>query len=229
MRATLLFPYLSSFLLAGMTGLSSAAVIPRSDADTIANFGRIGICLSYFADGNREKELAPCSIFCPKQNPGSDPNAVGCKGPGIPRDKIDPSIIEKDDDGNEFTPGECICDLEAAGVILDVVIQALSELDNIICAVILSAITTLVESGIDALPGGAQVTAAKKAVEGAKTFAENGLNAVSFFGNWIGATCGVSGFSFSLDDVFDGLSDAPDSVGESRGCFKKGGCQKPKF
>ncbi|KAI0852020.1 hypothetical protein F5Y00DRAFT_274259 [Daldinia vernicosa] len=228
MKFTLLSMHLSTTILVGLLGSASAAVLPRSDADTIANFGRIGICLSYLGAGNTEKELAPCKIFCPAQNPGSDPNAVGCKGPDVPIEKLDPSTIDKDDDGNQFTPGECICDLSGAVAILDVVIQGLSKLDNVICAVVLSAVTTLVEEGLDAVPGGASVTAVHKAVEGAKTFVENGLDAISFFSDYIGKSCGVSDFSFNLDDVFQGLSDAPDSLGMSKGCFRQNkSCQKP--
>lgn len=93
-----------------------------------------------------------------------------------------------------------------------------------LCAVIVSAVTTLVEEGIDALPGGAEATAAGKAVEGAKTFIENGLNAASFFGNWIGQSCGVPSFDFDLDQVFQQLINAPDALGKSKGCFKSGGC-----
>ncbi|KAI8957946.1 hypothetical protein F5Y11DRAFT_62453 [Daldinia sp. FL1419] len=227
MKATF-FSYLLTTSLVGLLGSSSAAVLPRSDADTIANFGRIGICLSYLGAGDPQKELAPCKIWCPTQNPNSDPGAVGCKGPDVPTDKLDPSTIDKDDDGNEFTPGECICDLSVAGAILDVVIEALSQLDNVICAVVLTAVTTLVEEGLDALPGGASVTAAEKAVEGAKTFVENGLDAVSYFGDWIGQSCGISDFNFNLDDVFQGLSDASDEIGTSKGCFRQNkACQKP--
>ncbi|KAI1801438.1 hypothetical protein F4811DRAFT_460858 [Daldinia bambusicola] len=228
MKTTLLSSYLSTTILVGLLSLSSATVIPRSDDTTIANFGRIGICLSYLGPGNLVKELAPCKIFCPTQNPGSDPNAVGCKGPDIPEDELDPSTIDEDDDGNRFTPGECICDLSAATAFLNVVIEGLSELDNVICAVVLTAVTTLVEFGIDALPGGASLTAAQRAVEGAKTFVENGLDAASFFGDWIGSTCGISDFNFSLDDIFMGLSEAPDELGVSKGCLKKNKmCTKP--
>ncbi|KAI1107434.1 hypothetical protein F4804DRAFT_297878 [Jackrogersella minutella] len=219
MKTTLLLSYLSTTILIGTVVPIFAVVLPRSDADTIANFGRIGICLSYLAGGPTDKELAPCKIWCPTQDPGSDPNAVGCNGPNVPTDQLDPSTIQKDDDGNEFTPGTCVCDLSAASAILDIVIQALAQLDNVICAVILTAVTTLVEEGIDSVPGGS-IEAVEKAVEGAKTFVENGLDALSFFGDWIGQSCGVSNFNFDLDDVFDGLSDAPDSLGESKGCFK---------
>ncbi|KAI1388659.1 uncharacterized protein F4822DRAFT_252789 [Hypoxylon trugodes] len=228
MKVTSIFSYLAAVVLVGTIGPGSAAVLPRSDADTIANFGRIGICMSYLGNGNTQKELAPCMTWCPTQDPNSDPNAVGCKGPDVPLDQLDPSTIEKDDDGNSWTSGECICDLSAAGAILDVVIQALAQLDNVICAVVLTAVTTLVEEGIDSVPAGTSILAVKKAVEGAKTFVENGLDAVSFFGDWIGGSCGISDFNFSLDDVFDGLSDAPDSLGESKGCLKMNKqCQKP--
>lgn len=72
---------LLSTVLLGSFSPVSALVLPRDDASTIANFGRIGICLSYFGAGDTQKELAPCSIFCPAQNPGSDPNAVGVCAP----------------------------------------------------------------------------------------------------------------------------------------------------
>ncbi|KAI2467770.1 hypothetical protein F4781DRAFT_400588 [Annulohypoxylon bovei var. microspora] len=220
MKTTSLFSSLSTIVLLGTIGQNYAAVLPRSDADTIANFGRIGICMSYLAAGPTDKELAPCKTWCPTQDPNTDPNAVGCQGPNVPQDQLDPSTIEKDDDGNLWTSGTCVCNLAVAGAFLDVVVQALAQLDNIICAVMLTAVTTLVEQGIDAVPGGSSIEAVEKAVEGAKTFVENGLDAVSFFGDWIGNSCGVHDFNFNLDDIFDGLTDASDSLGESKGCFK---------
>ncbi|OTA52519.1 hypothetical protein K449DRAFT_440698 [Hypoxylon sp. EC38] len=223
MKTSMLFSYLSTVILIGTDVSNAAALLPRSDADTIASFGRQGLCLSYFGAGPTDKELAPCKIFCPTQDPNSDPNAVGCKGPGIAQDQLDPSTVFKDDDGNAYTPGTCVCDLSAAGAFLDVVIQALSELDNVLCAVVLSAITTLVEAGLSAVPGATAVQAAKKAVEGAKTFSENGLDAVSYFGTWIGNSCGISDFNFNLEDTFTSLTTQPDSVGVSKGCFKSSG------
>ncbi|KAI2631820.1 hypothetical protein GGR54DRAFT_581125 [Hypoxylon sp. NC1633] len=224
MKPNMLFSYLSSAVLLGAVSPAAATVLPRDDASTIANFGRIGICLSYFGAGSTQMELAPCTIFCPAQNPGSDPNAVGCKGPGIDLDKIDKSIIFKDDDGFPYTPGECECDLSAAKAVLDVVIQGLGQLDNVLCAVVLSAVVTLVEQGLDAVPGGASIEAVAKAVEGAKTFVENGLDAASFFGDWIGDSCGIHDFSFNLDDIFNGLGDASGAIASSIGCFKANGC-----
>ncbi|KAI0882590.1 uncharacterized protein GGS22DRAFT_46646 [Annulohypoxylon maeteangense] len=228
MKTTSFFSPLSTILLLGAIYPTYAAVLPRDDASTITNFGRIGICMSYLGAGPLDKELAPCKTWCPTQNANQDPNAVGCQGPNIPQDQLDPSTIEKDDDGNLWTSGTCVCDLPLAGAIIDVVIQGLSKLDNVICAVMLSAVVTLVEEGIDKVPGGSSVQAVQKAVEGAKTFIENGLDAVSFFGDWIGKSCGVSDFNFNLDDIFDGLSGEPDSLGESKGCFKANKmCTKP--
>lgn len=138
-------------------------------------------------------------------------------------------MVDKDDDGNEFTPGECICDLAVAGAIIDVVIQGLSELDSVLCGVILSAIVTLLEEGLDKVPGGSSIKAVEKAVEGAKTFFENGLDGVSYFGNWIGGSCGISDFSFNLEDEFADLLNQPDSLGVSVGCFKANQqCPTPK-
>ncbi|OTB04231.1 hypothetical protein M426DRAFT_11854 [Hypoxylon sp. CI-4A] len=218
MRASSLF---STITLVGSIGTSFAAVLPRNDADTITNFGRIGICMSYFGAGPTDKELAPCKTFCPIEDPGSDPNGVGCKGPGTDQADTDPSIVHPDDDGNLWTPGTCVCDVATvAQPFVDVIVQALSKLDEVICAAVISAFGTIASEGIDAISGGSS-KAFMKAVEAAKTFSENGLDSTSFFTDFIGASCGISDFNFSLDDVFDQLLDAPDSAGKSIGCFKQ--------
>ncbi|KAI1091489.1 hypothetical protein F5B19DRAFT_263676 [Rostrohypoxylon terebratum] len=224
MKTTSLFSSLTATLLLGAVSPINAAVLPRDDASTIANFGRIGICMSYFTNGPLDKELAPCKTWCPTQNANQDPNAVGCQSPGVPVNQIDPSTVQKDDNGNLWTPGTCVCSLPVANALLDIVIQALSELDDVICAVMVSAVVTLVEEGLDHLPGGTRtLDAVKKAVKGAKTFAENGLDAKSYFDDWIGAACMISNFDFDLDDIFSGLEQQPDSLGVSAGCFKAGG------
>lgn len=82
----------------------------------------------------------------------------------------------------------------------------------------LEALNTILEVGIDAVPGGAVANGAKTAVQGAKSFAENGLTAASFFDNWIGDACGVPDWNF---DLFGALLGAPDSMGTSIGCKRK--------
>jgi len=113
---------------------------------------------------------------------------------------------------------------------MDVVIDGLSELDKVICLSMLSAFDVIVQVGISAVPAGALGNAARAAVQGAKTFAENGLDAASFFGSWIGPTCGIPNFSFDLLGMFAGLVAAPDSVGTSNGCSRKNKaqCAKPE-
>lgn len=58
-------------------------------------------------------------------------------------------------------------------------------------------------------------------VEGAKSFAENGMDGKSLFTGWIGPACGVPEWDFDISMVFGKLVDAPDSMGESVGCKKK--------
>ncbi|KAI0900730.1 hypothetical protein F4806DRAFT_166647 [Annulohypoxylon nitens] len=223
MKTTSLLSSFSLTLLLGAISPINAVVLPRDDASTIANFGRIGICMSYFTNGPLDKELAPCKTWCPTQNPNQDPNSVGCMSPGVPADQIDPSVVQKDDDGNLWTAGTCVCSLPVANALLDIVIQALAELDDVICAVMLSAVLTLVTEGLEHVPLGNSVDAVKKAVRGAKTFAENDLDSKSFFDDYIGAACMISNFDFNLDDIFNGLNGQPDSLGTSGGCFKPGG------
>jgi hypothetical protein len=143
----------------------------------------------------------------------------------MPVEKMDPSTIFTDDDGNRWTPGECECNLEIVEAIVDIVIKALPELTKIICAAWFSSFQLIAEAGITAglslVPGGQVAIEARLAVQAAKSFVENGMTAESFFGNWAGETCGVDDWNFDLITVFTSLVNAPDSAGTSIGCLKK--------
>ena len=110
------------------------------------------------------------------------------------------------------------------------VIDGLSELNKVICLSMLSAFDAILQVGISAVPAGVLGNAARVAVQGAKTFAENGLDAASFFSGWIGPTCGIPNFNFDLLGMFTGLVAAPDSMGTSNGCSRKNKaqCVKPE-
>lgn len=140
-------------------------------------------------------------------------------------DKIQPQY--RDDDGNPWAPGKCFCDLEIAKALLDVVMEGLEELEQPICLVMLSVLKSILDVGIDFAPTGNFLKAAKAAVQGAKTFSENGLEVGSFFGNWVGPACGKQDWSF---DMFGALLNMPDSMGTSTGCHKKvkADCKKPQ-
>lgn len=104
----------------------------------------------------------------------------------------------------------------------EIVIEGLSRLDDVICAVMLSALMTIVEVGVNFIPGGGAVSRATRAVvEGAKTFEENVLDGESLFTGWIGPACGIPEFEFNLMDTFEDLITAPDSMGESIGCMRR--------
>jgi hypothetical protein len=61
------------------------ALLPRQrdlDKETIASWSEQGLCMYYPKnDGNREKMLAPCKVWCPKKNPDMNPDAVGVRLP----------------------------------------------------------------------------------------------------------------------------------------------------
>jgi hypothetical protein len=143
--------------------------------------------------------------------------------------KIDPRIIYRDGDNNRYTPGKCQCSCDLCEAILNPAIEALSQLDHIICAVMVSAFTTIAEVGLEFVPGGQVSAAVRAAVLGAKLFTENGLDAALFFGDWVGDACGVKDWSFDLMSVFGPLADAPDSMGISVGCKKKKSACKKMF
>ncbi|KAF1972015.1 hypothetical protein BU23DRAFT_442552, partial [Bimuria novae-zelandiae CBS 107.79] len=137
---------------------------------------------------------------------------------------IDQSTIGKDDSGDVYVPCNCKCenpDVEGiATAILDVVIEGLSHLDEIICGVFMTAMVSVVEIGIDLIPGGAEATAAARAVQGVKSFTENALDVADSMGNWVGKACGIQDPNWP-NSLFDMLLASPDSYGTSVGCKKK--------
>ncbi|KAL0932163.1 uncharacterized protein CTRU02_213116 [Colletotrichum truncatum] len=203
-------------VIAHKDGLASGLVARQTtDAQIIVAYSSTGQCFDYFKNGDRDKSLAPCKIWC--KDKGSE--NYGCKGSGIPREKWDKSLIYKDEAGNEWVPGKCECNFEIAEEILGIVVEALENVDKIICAAMLESFNTILQVGITAVVPGAP--AVRAAVTGAKTFLENGLDAASFFGNWVGKACDVPSWDFDLFAVFNPLTNAPDSIGKSKGCLKK--------
>ncbi|KAI0007293.1 hypothetical protein F4779DRAFT_619740 [Xylariaceae sp. FL0662B] len=196
----------------------------NSYSEIEASYEQSGLCMYYYADRrpNWAKGLQPCIKYC-ENNGGhgySECDLSTYKDTDM--SKIDPSTVEKDDEGYLWVPARCKCDnptVEAVATdIFNVVAEGLQMLDNIICVAMLSAFKTIVEIGIDFVPGGAELNGAKSAVEGAKSFVENGLQAADFFDNWIGDACGVPDWNF---DLWNSLVVAPDSFGVSIGCKKK--------
>ncbi|KAI1843073.1 hypothetical protein JX266_010762 [Neoarthrinium moseri] len=227
-------------LLCGSTALASgldltprAPKCPQKDGEkddqVIAHYKTTGQCFSYIGAGNRDKSLAPCSGpdgYCQKVKK-STTGVEGCKlfiPTGV---TIDPSLYFKDEDCNQWYPGECMCECELCEDIAKIVIEGLAQLDNIICAVMLSSFKAIIDVGLLFVPGGQATSAVKAAVQGAKSFYENGEEASSFFGNWIGPACGVPDFDFDITQVFGALVGAPDSMsrGKPVGCKKKSGCR----
>lgn len=79
-----------------------------------------------------------------------------------------------------------------------------------------------------AIPGGEELEGAMALVKSAKTWYENGLDAASFFTSWVGDACDMPDWNFDLDSMFISLVSGADSLGTSKGCFKKvGKCVSP--
>lgn len=67
-------------------------------------------------------------------------------------------------------------------------------------------------------------------VSSAKTWLENGLDAASFFTSWVGDVCDMPDWTgLNIETIFLTLAGAADSLGTSKGCFKKATqCITPK-
>ncbi|KEZ45010.1 hypothetical protein SAPIO_CDS2402 [Scedosporium apiospermum] len=108
------------------------------------------------------------------------------------------------------------------------------KLDDVLCAVFLSAFDTNIQTGLLLVPGGIEEEIASNgvrlAVQGAKTFTENGGDAANFFGGWVGPACHMPNWNSDvLSMIFGVLNNAPDSTGTSIGCVQKNkaACRKP--
>ncbi|PKS08154.1 hypothetical protein jhhlp_005430 [Lomentospora prolificans] len=216
-------------------GLGSIARRDRQpDSQTIAAWEKTGVCFSYFDIFDPERAARPCVKYCKEVE--KKEGAIGCRGPVEKKEEIDPSIVWQDDDGNDYTPGVCICDgiEEVAEVFLDIVVDALQQLDEVICSVFLSTFDTIIQTGLLLVPGGFEAKIAsdgvRLAVQGAKTFIENGSEVADFFGGWVGPACNLPDWNFDLlGTIFGVLTNAPDSTGTSIGCVRKNkaACKKP--
>ncbi|KAL2063178.1 hypothetical protein VTL71DRAFT_6250 [Oculimacula yallundae] len=176
------------------------------------------------------KSLTPCNTFCTNTAPGV--NGASCVALLTDEDiKKEPSMIKKDDNGYEWVIGQCTCGgeiVELAAAIAGVVAEALEELDNLLCGIFLQAMVTIVEIGVSFVPeAGPMLRSVQLGVKAAKSFAENGIDAAGFKGNWVGKVCGLPGVNFDPFQAFDPfpsfeyLTKYDDSYGTSVGCKRK--------
>jgi hypothetical protein len=175
------------------SALLPGALAQNSDSQVAANYEQTGQCAYYFQKQAKKSALSQACIKYCENNGGhgySECDLSVYKDIDIMND-LDKSLIETDEDGDLWVPTKCKCenpDVEGiTTAILDIVIEALEQLDNIICAVMVEAFKSILEVGIMFVPGG-QAVGALRAVQGAKSFVENGLEAADFFDNWVSAT-----------------------------------------
>ncbi|KAI0838303.1 hypothetical protein F5Y06DRAFT_55419 [Hypoxylon sp. FL0890] len=211
----------------------------QPDSQTMAAYEKSGMCLYYYTNRkpNWNKGLQPCIKYC-ANNGGhgySECDMSSWQGIDIANDNRFPKYV--DDDGYPWVPAPCKCENQAVEAltteIINVVAEALSMLDNILCAVFVSAIKEIADIGLMFVPGGAAVKGADKVIQYAKSGYENGMDAAGFYTDWVGKACGVPGWSFSLEGAFMDMVNAPDSMMgagvSSTGCLlkkNKSACRK---
>ncbi|KAI1140795.1 hypothetical protein F5Y05DRAFT_287057 [Hypoxylon sp. FL0543] len=215
-------------------GAVDTALVARDhqpDSQTMASYEKQGLCMYYYTSRqpNWDKGIQPCIKYC-ANNGGhgySECDMSSYAGVDLEKDTSMPKYV--DDDGYPWIPAPCKCENKAveylAGEIINIVAEALSMLDNILCAVFVSAIKEIADIGLMFVPGGQAIKGADKVIQYAKSGYENGMDAAGFYTDWVGKACGVPGWSFSLEDAFIGMVNAPDSMMgkgvSSTGCLLK--------
>lgn len=79
-------------------------------------------------------------------------------------------------------------------------------------------------------PGADLYDAADQIVSTIKTFDQNALTPLDYFNRYLGGKCGISGITLDPIGLFTILAGASNSVGTSRGCYRKNvaACAAPK-
>jgi hypothetical protein len=105
------------------------------------------------------------------------------------------------------------------------VAQGLERIDDVLCAEWAEVFNDISNLGITTLPNGQVSKVVGQAIQAAKTFAENGLDAAELFDVWVRNVCGTPDWDIEL---WMALVDAPDSVGTSVECLREdqSKCQK---
>jgi hypothetical protein len=179
----------STLLLCGSYMLPGA--LAQTTDQQVASFWEgSGVCAYYFTKPAKKAPLSQTCIKYCENNGGhgySECDHMAFKDIDI-MNGYDKSLIRQDEAGDPYVATKCKCenpDVEKfALIIFDIVAEALEKLDNIICAVMLEAFKQIIDVGLMFVPGG-QAVGAMRAVQGAKSFYENGMEAADFFGNWV--------------------------------------------
>ncbi|KAF2821656.1 hypothetical protein CC86DRAFT_373485 [Ophiobolus disseminans] len=215
-------PATAILLLWSCTGFPGA-LAQETDSQVAASWTTSGTCAYYFRAPGKHTILSDtCSKYCETHGGHGYSECDHSLWKDLDIENKFSSLIDKDDGGNVFVVTKCKCSnptVEAITTsIFEVVAQGLSQLDNLLCAIMLETFKIILDVGIMFVPGGAPANAAIKAVQGAKSFVENGLEAADYFGNWVGKACGMPDWNF---DLWGALIGAPDSISTSIGCKKK--------
>ena len=130
-----------------------------------------------------------------------------------------------------------VCDLlseqksahaKVSSLVVQDVLMALPAIAEIGCELLFDSLDLVLQIGAAAIPGEGEAMDAgmAAAVKAAKTVTENGQDASSFL-QWFANPCGSSNYTQKIDQIFDPLSNVPDSVMPGLGCKKKP-CPGPK-
>ncbi|OTA62371.1 hypothetical protein K449DRAFT_434033 [Hypoxylon sp. EC38] len=203
----------------------------QPDSQTIAAYEATGQCFYYYVKGkaNWNKALQPCIKYCANHGGHGYAQCDSSSFKNIDIEKNNGMPKYVDDDGFPWVAAPCQCENEAVETItteiIELVAEALEQLDNILCAVFVSAIMEIAEIGLMFVPGGQAISGVGKVIQYAKSAFENGMNAAGFYTDWVGKACGVPNWNFSLDSMFMDMVNAPDSMMgpnvASTGCLRK--------
>lgn len=103
--------------------------------------------------------------------------------------------------------------------------MGLEVLNKITCYVLHSNLKTIIDI-TSAVISELFIAKFGRVIAGARTFAENVVDASTFLGGWITVTHRESSSGINQNDIFDKLNELPDSAGQSIGCKRKGVCKR---
>ncbi|KAK8116991.1 uncharacterized protein PG998_005272 [Apiospora kogelbergensis] len=240
------------------TDLPKTGKPSKKQMDAVAKACELnGMCLFYRGAGPKERGLGLCEKQCKKEpnagkkakdrqsaiertfisrQNGEKPNqkdqidslgGVTCYGAVEPNKK---AVYKLDENGDQWIPGVCKCDVpEIAKVLVVFIANGLEELKKAIeeglkflCAASFGLLKDIVDWGISFIPGaGVAVRTGKitaKLVKAAKSAYEHGATGTDFFGDFVTDVCGQKPpFSFGPDALFDALVELPlSSLGDEK-------------
>ncbi|KAK4455203.1 hypothetical protein QBC34DRAFT_465261 [Podospora aff. communis PSN243] len=179
-------------------------------------------CYIFRRPEERDLSVIMCEEFCRSQVNAAKAEGrttnVGC----ISRQPLtEKSVWEEDPSLGQFKRGKCFCDNWLLNEVVDTILEALPAIAQIGCFIMLNSLKTVVEVGLQFIPGVGQVLDAALAPDMALTAADiintiypQGEEPGGAWENWVSSACGGTDLvPEDLKKAFEILSMATDLVG----------------